>query len=267
MTSIGANSTHFVLDAPELSGEPIVLAWSALTDRGLHRDNNEDSLLAQSPIFAVADGMGGYKAGEIASTAVISRLAQLVGSRLVTPDDITTALRAAVADIRRSADQIDEATGTTVSGIALTASACHAYWLVFNIGDSRVYSYNDGVLKQLTVDHSVVQQLIDSGVITPDEAETHPQSHVITRAVGANEEPVPDFFLAPLVSGSRIVVCSDGLTKELTDYGIGWYLSQNPSSAEASDQLVRAALENGGRDNVSAIVIDVVRAPELASAS
>lgn len=266
MTIIGANGTDYPLDVPGFSGEPIVLSWAALTDRGLHRSDNEDSVLAKSPIFAVADGMGGYRGGELASSAVVTRLDELVASQLPTPDDITAALRAAVADIARAPDQTDDATGTTVSGIAVTAIKGHPCWLVFNIGDSRVYNFADGALTQLTLDHSVVQRLIDGGIITPEEAELHPQSHVITRAVGLNEEPIPDFFLVPIVSGSRLVICSDGLTKELTDYGIGWFLSQNPSASAASGELLRAALENGGRDNVSVVVVDVIQAPEASLA-
>ena len=102
---------------------------------------------------------------------------------------------------------------------------------MFNIGDSRVYSYLDGVLEQLTIDHSIVQELLDAGAITAAEAEVHPHSNVITRAVGFNEDPVPDYWFIPIVAGTRLLVCSDGLTKELTEHGIRHFLREGSFAA------------------------------------
>jgi protein phosphatase len=128
---------------------------------------------------------------------------------------------------------------------------------VFNIGDSRVYQYFRGALTQLTVDHSVVQHLIDTGAISVEEAEYHPHANVITRAVGFNEEPVPDFSRLTLIPGQRLLICSDGLTKELTDTGIQHFLGEAKTAKQAARRLVRHALDNAGRDNVTVIVIDV----------
>ena len=156
------------------------------------------------------------------------------------------------------ADLTDTSTGTTVTGAVLVEKAGVPYWLVYNIGDSRVYLLSSGVLEQLTIDHSIVQELIDAGQITPEQAETHPHSNVITRAVGFHEAPVPDFRLIPVEKGMRLLICSDGLTKELTSYGIRHYLLSSHTPAEASEKLVDAALGNGGRDNVTVIVVEVL---------
>jgi protein phosphatase len=229
-----------------------------MSDVGHRRQVNEDSLIARSPIFAVADGMGGHSAGDFASSAVVTRLAEQVQSEVVDQDAINTALRAAVDDMNRGVGDTDRGTGTTVTGVALSVLDGQVYWLVFNIGDSRVYQYADGKLDQLTIDHSIVQELIDAGAITAAEAEVHPHSNVITRAVGFNEDPVPDYWYIPLVPGSRLLVCSDGLTKELTEYGIRHFLAEGTSVTDSAQLLMDAALGNGGRDNVTVIVVDVI---------
>jgi protein phosphatase len=263
VTQIGRSSRRHDITVPEHEGARITLSWSAASDRGHRRAVNEDSVLARAPIFAVADGMGGHEAGDFASSAVITRLAEQLGRRFIEPAAISDALRAAVDDMTSAVGITDLGTGTTVTGVALTLRDGEPYWLVFNIGDSRVYQLHDGVLEQLTVDHSIVQQLLDRGLITPAEAEVHPHANVITRAVGFNEDPVPDFWLIPIVKGSRLLVCSDGLTKELTEHGIRHFLTIGTSSADTATRLMDAALGNGGRDNVSVVVVDVLRSPEL----
>lgn len=267
MIQIGANSAHHEIALPGPTTSTVTLSWSVATDRGYHRSSNEDSVIAKAPIFAVADGMGGHAAGDIASAAVVTRLAELTDPLVRSRDDITNALRLAVKDIMSFRGETDSTTGTTVSGLALTMVDNELCWLVFNIGDSRVYTYAERSLQQITVDHSVVQLLVDTGAISPSEAHTHPNSNVITRAVGLNEDPVPDFSLIPVVEGSRFLVCSDGLTKELTDYGIGWFLSKDPLANDAVSELMQTALDNGGRDNVTLIVVDVERAPASARES
>ena len=265
MTQIGRTNRRHTVVVPGGADARISLSWAALSDTGYRRIVNEDSLLARSPIFAVADGMGGHTAGDFASTAVVTRLAEKVRVDFVTEAALTEALRDAVGDMGRGVGQTDLGTGTTVTGIALTLADGSPYWLVFNIGDSRVYSFRDGTLEQLTVDHSIVQELLDAGAITPEEAEVHPHSNVITRAVGFNEDPVPDYFLFPIVAGSRLLVCSDGLTKELTEHGIRYYLGEGSSPLDAAQQLMDAALGNGGRDNVTVVVVDVLATPESGS--
>ena len=166
MTQIGRSNRRHNVAVPGGSGARVGLAWAALSDKGYRRSVNEDSLLARSPIFAVADGMGGHTAGDFASTAVVTRLAEQVSVDFVREDAINDALRSAVDDMGRGVGHTDLGTGTTVTGLALTLVDGVPHWLVFNIGDSRVYSYLDGVLEQLTIDHSIVQELLDAGAIT-----------------------------------------------------------------------------------------------------
>lgn len=262
MTQIGRSSRRHHVTVPGTDGARITLTWAALTDKGYRRAANEDSLIAKAPIFAVADGMGGHSAGDIASAAVVNRLAERVSTQYVDEHGIDASLRAAVSDMEKGAGRTDLGTGTTVTGFALTMAGGHPSWLVFNIGDSRVYELEDGELRQLTVDHSIVQELLDAGAITPSEAEVHPHSNVITRAVGFNEDPVPDFSLVPVVAGTRLLACSDGLTKELTEHGIRHYLTIGTSPLDTAGRLMDAALGNGGRDNVTVVVVDVLETPD-----
>ena len=132
-------------------------------------------------------------------------------------------------------------------------------WVSLNIGDSRVYLMREGQLDQLTTDHSVVQELIAAGRLSPEEAENHPYGNVITRAVGPSDRVAPDYVRVEIVDGDRFVICSDGLTKELTDYGIQHFLTKHPDPQGAVEAMMSAALENGGRDNITIIVLDVRR--------
>lgn len=235
----------------------IELSWHGITDVGHRREVNQDSLVMSPPIFAVADGMGGHSAGEVASAAVVRRLAELGGSVTISESDINSALGDAVDEIELDAGETDLGAGTTVTGVSLGSLGQSPTWTVFNIGDSRVYQYFKGALTQLTVDHSVVQHLLDTGAISAEEAEIHPHANVITRAVGFNEQPAPDYTQLAVVAGQRLLLCSDGLTKELTEVGIQHFLATAESAEEAAQQLVQHALENAGRDNVTVVVIDV----------
>ena len=262
MTQIGQGSSSHTIALPAVN-RSVTLAWAALTDVGHRREVNEDSLVARSPIFAVADGMGGHSAGDVASKAVVTRLAAAADAAVeagetISAEAINAALGLAVADMKAGEGVTDQGTGTTVTGVAVTIVSDAPSLISFNIGDSRVYQLTGGVLEQVTVDHSVVQELVDAGRITREEADVHPHGNVITRAVGFHEPPVPDYRILPLSPGQRILVCSDGLTKELTAYGIRHFLMSNPKPDDAVAALVTAALENGGRDNVTAIVLDIV---------
>ncbi|MBC9935756.1 MULTISPECIES: protein phosphatase 2C domain-containing protein [unclassified Leucobacter] len=258
MTIRGENASHRVVRFRPDADSAVELSWFGLTDVGLRRETNQDSYVLAPPIFAVADGMGGHSAGEIASAAVVRRLAELGGDRAVSEAEISAALSDAVDDIELDAGQTDLGAGTTVTGVTFASCDDHGKaWRVFNIGDSRVYQYFEGALSQLTVDHSVVQHLMDTGAITPEEAEVHPHANVITRAVGFNEEPFPDYTALAVVPGQRILICSDGLTKELTELGIRHFLAAAETAEEAARTLVAQALANSGRDNVTVVVIDV----------
>lgn len=236
---------------------PLLLSWAGVTDQGRRRDTNQDAFLAEYPLFIVADGMGGHAGGEIASRSTVSRLQAVVASGGVTPAAIEGALQQAVADIADHPDTTDEGTGTTLTGVYLDVEDDDARWVALNIGDSRVYLLRDDRLVQVTTDHSVVQELIAAGKLSPEEAEGHPYSNVITRAVGASELTPPDYVSIDIRPGDRFVICSDGLTKELTDYGIQHFLRENSDPAACVDAMLSAALENGGRDNVTLIVLQV----------
>ena len=242
-----------------LADGELQLSWAAITDTGRRREINQDAMLADYPLFIVADGMGGHIGGEIASASVIGRLGPLASTRDVTPKTIEKALARAVKDIVAHPDTTDEGTGTTVTGVYLDVSQAEPHWVSLNIGDSRVYLLRDDNLVQITVDHSVVQELIASGRLSPEEAENHPYGNVITRAVGPSEGVRPDYVRLDVVDGDRFVICSDGLTKELTDYGIKHFLDAHADPAEAIEALLAAAPENGGRDNVTIVLLDVAR--------
>ena len=256
MTARGENASRKRLRFHADSETEIELSWFAMTDVGRRRETNQDSFVTTPPVFAVADGMGGHSAGEIASAAVVRRLAELGGKLSLEESDIDETLGDAVDDIELDAGDTELGAGTTVTGVCISAEA-EPTWKVFNIGDSRVYQYFKGALSQITVDHSVVQHLIDTGAITEEEAEVHPHANVITRAVGFNEAPIPDYTSLALIPGQRLLLCSDGLTKELTDIGIQHFLATQPTAEAAARMLVEQAVENAGRDNVTVVVIDV----------
>ncbi|MGP6171394.1 PP2C family protein-serine/threonine phosphatase [Microbacterium sp. A196] len=254
--SRAAAQTHSVAVTDQ---DEIILTWAGATDTGRRRDNNQDALLAEFPLFVVADGMGGHAGGEIASQSTIERLKEVVDSGEVTTGAIEDALERAVADIASHPETTDEGTGTTLTGVLFEIVDGEPRWVSLNIGDSRVYLLRQQRLVQVTTDHSVVQELISSGRLSPEEAESHPYSNVITRAVGASELTPPDYLGIEVFDGDKFVICSDGLTKELTDYGIQHFLREKSDPAEAVDAMLAAALENGGRDNVTLIVVTVAR--------
>nr|WP_315269707.1 protein phosphatase 2C domain-containing protein [Microbacterium lemovicicum] len=242
-----------------LPGGEIEVSWAAVTHTGLRRDNNQDAVLADFPLFVVADGMGGHIGGEIASTSTVDRLRPIAESGDVSTKAIEKALSKAVKDIASHVDTTDDGTGTTVTGVFLDAAGGSVHWVTLNIGDSRVYLLRDETIVQITTDHSVVQELMAAGRLSPEEAENHPYGNVITRAVGPSESVTPDYVRLDVVDGDRFVVCSDGLTKELTDYGIQHFLAEHEDPAAAVDAMLEAALENGGRDNISIVVLNAAR--------
>ena len=241
----------------ELPDGPLELSWAAVTDVGRRRETNQDAVLAQYPLFIIADGMGGHIGGEIASSRTVARMQSVAGSAKITPREIEKAIKLAVRDIASHPGSTDDGTGTTLTGVYLDVSGLVPHWVTLNIGDSRVYLLRDGRIAQVTTDHSVVQELIAAGRLSPEEAESHPYGNVITRAVGPSDHVKPDYVRLDVVEGDRFVICSDGLTKELTDYGIQHFLGEHPDAADAVEAMLDAALENGGRDNVSIIVLNV----------
>lgn len=238
------------------------LTVASATDTGRRRSVNEDSLLASPPLFVIADGMGGHEAGDVASTAVVEAFTALLDRGALTVDAVTACIDDAKRSVGAKGEDTGRVLGTTLIGAAVTVEGGADYWLIFNIGDSRAYRYARGCLTQISVDHSVVQELLDAGSIDGEEARTHPDRNVITRSIGAGGGDV-DYWLLPVEPGERLLLCSDGLTSEVPDSRIAGLLERAADPATAARTLLDAALEAGGRDNVSVIVIDVPGATEV----
>lgn len=234
----------------------VVLNVAALTDIGLTRAMNEDSVLAASPVFLVADGMGGHDAGDKASAAVVAAFAPLVGTE-VTTAEIGAALARANETVEAIAALHSRGAGSTLAAVALVEHEGTPHWLVFNVGDSRVYRLFANELDQLTVDHSLGQELVDAGEMRPEDLAGFSQRNVITRAIGASDN-VADSWLVPVIDGERLLLCSDGLSGEVGDESIRATLTMAGRPETAAAALVRRAKQSGGRDNITVIVIDVV---------
>lgn len=239
-----------------MSAASVVLNVASLTDTGLKRAANEDSILAASPVFLVADGMGGHEAGDRASAAVVAAFEPL-GGTAVEVDDVRLALSRAAAVVENIAAGHKQGAGSTVSGVALVEHEGVAHWLVFNVGDSRVYRHHGNELVQLTIDHSLGQELVDAGEMRAEDLPTFARRNIITRAIGAADSAA-DSWLLPVIDGERLLLCSDGLSGEVSDEAIRATLTMCGRPETAASALVRRALQAGGRDNVSVVVIDVV---------
>jgi serine/threonine protein phosphatase PrpC len=224
----------------------------AATHPGHHRRLNEDDHLVAEHVYVVADGMGGHAAGDQASAIVVDEMRDLVG-RPVDAVEVNAALERAAERVRGL--DVGPA-GTTVAAAIGVEREGAPYWLVANLGDSRTYRFARGVLAQVSVDHSVVQELVDSGRLPVAEARTHPDRHVVTRAVGAPQAIDPDFWLLPVQDGERLVLCSDGLSSEADDEDIAATLGRHADPQSAADALVELALQRGGHDNVTVLVLD-----------
>lgn len=231
----------------------------AATATGNIRQVNEDSYVAKSPLYAVADGMGGHGSGEVASALAIDVLAARsenlglsVEDVLATLDDANRAIRVAAAD-----EDVSDRLGTTLTGVASIETSDGSHMMVFNVGDSRVYRLAEGRLDQVTVDHSAVEELVLAGALTREEARTDPRRNIITRALGSSPAPLADHWLLPARAGDRYLLCSDGLFTELSDEKILELLAY-ADPQQAATSLVAAANDAGGRDNITAVVVDVV---------
>lgn len=231
----------------------IRFSHGAATDIGRVRKANEDSYLALPPLYAVADGMGGHGAGDVASALAVDVLAAYA-RRPLSVDVILAALDEANEAIIRG-DQ-GAGMGTTITGLAALDTVGGSHLMVFNVGDSRVYRLAGGHLDQVTVDHSEVQELVRLGAITSDQARTHPRRNVVTRALGGAPDLRADYWLLPAVTGDRYLLCSDGLHGELQDETLLRLLVAGQPQ-EAAEALIRAADEVGGHDNITALVVDV----------
>lgn len=247
---------------------PIIVETGWASHAGLRRALNEDALLVEPPLFLVADGMGGHEAGDRASAGAIEELTRLAGRATVELTDLRDAIARARDRVDGLSDTGSGRAGTTLSGAAVASVDGVGYWLTVNIGDSRTYRLADGELEQITVDHSLVQELIDSGELLAADAQGDRRRNIITRALGAGSAGEADYWMIPAEPGDRVLVCSDGLTAEVSDADIHAILTLHADPQVAADRLVESALAGGGRDNVTVIVVDALEVhtrPEGAS--
>ena len=242
-------------DSDTITGEANGLSWGARSDVGLVRGHNEDSFLVQAPLFAVCDGMGGHAAGEVASGIAVRTISEKAPQHA---DDI---LLGAAVESANAAVLEGALDGTGKPGMGCTASCVlleKNRMAIAHVGDSRVYLLHAGTLVRITHDHSYVEELVDAGEITADEARLHPSRSIITRALGSDPDMYADHFALDIAQGDRIIVCSDGLSSMVSDKTIEELAVSSVTPQAAADTLVSAALTAGGHDNVTVVVIDVL---------
>jgi protein phosphatase len=238
------------------------------TDVGVIRSGNEDSYLMvpDRGIFVVADGMGGHAAGEVASEMAVRFVSRELGSlRSLSDEQVAERMRTAIrtangAIFQRTLTEHDKrGMGTTVTALALYDTR----FLIGQVGDSRAYLMRDSRLSQVTKDHSYVQEQVDAGYLTPEQARSHPYSNVITRCVGANSDVMPDIYVGTVKPRDVFLLASDGLTGMLEDYQLAEVLSPDRMPQEEVDSLIAEANRHGGLDNITAIIVrvDSVDAP------
>ena len=241
--------------ADAVSGANEFISWGARSDVGLVRGHNEDSFLLRAPLFVVSDGMGGHAAGEVASSIAVETVGELAPG---TADDVLlgAAVEAANKAVIRGAEE-----GIGKPGMGCTATSVlieKNHVAVAHVGDSRVYLLHQGTLVRITHDHSYVEELVDSGQITADEARTHPSRSIITRALGSDPDMYADHFTLEVNTGDRLILCSDGLSGMIPDSEIESLAVSSATPQQAADNLVAAALTAGGADNVTVVVVDVL---------
>lgn len=241
--------------ADTATGHTDYLSWGARSDVGLVRGHNEDSFLVKAPTFAVCDGMGGHAAGEVASSIAVKAIADHA------PEHADEILLGAAVEAANAAVLDGAVTGKGKPGMGCTATCVlieQNRMSVAHVGDSRVYLLHSGNLVRITHDHSYVEELVDSGEITADEARVHPSRSIITRALGSDPDMYADHFTLDVATGDRVILCSDGLSSMVPDKAIEEIAVSTVTPQAAADTLVSAALTAGGHDNVTVVVVDVV---------
>jgi PPM family protein phosphatase len=239
------------------------LRWGAATNAGRVRTENEDTFVAEPLVFAVADGMGGHQAGEVASALAASIVRDRFDGGAASEDAAAAVIAEANAAIygaaRANAAQTGMGTTLTALVVLTDRSDADAERLVLlNVGDSRTYRFRFGRLQRVTVDHSYVQELVATGHISMEEARTHPRRNIVTRALGIEPTVRADMWTLPIVRGDRFILCSDGLVDEVPDHEILDLVAAVEEPQALADQLVEMAIRHGGRDNVTVVVVDVL---------
>jgi PPM family protein phosphatase len=236
------------------------LVAAAVTDVGRVRDGNEDDFLEQADrlgLVAVADGMGGHRAGEVASATALEALRAAVASGESLREAIEGANEAVLE--KSESDHELQGMGTTLTAGMLGTDGSLT---VGHVGDSRAYLARDGELRQITDDHSLVEEMVRGGELTPEQAEVHPQRSIITRALGIDPLVDVDLYPIELQDGDRILLCSDGLTTMVRPEEIANILGREPDPRRAAQLLVDAANAAGGEDNITAVIVEAVEEPE-----
>ena len=237
------------------AGTTTQLMWGARSDVGCVRPHNEDSYLVQSPLFCVCDGMGGHAAGEVASSIAVETIAKTA------PQSVDAARLAAAVEAANAAVIEAALNGLGKPGMGCTATCAYIEndtLAIAHVGDSRAYLLHEGTLIRVTRDHSYVEELVDAGEITADEARIHPNRSVITRALGSDPAMYADHFTLHIEEGDRLILCSDGLSSMIPDSDIENIATQSSTAQICVDNLVDAALAAGGHDNVTVVVVDLV---------
>jgi protein phosphatase len=228
------------------------IAAGVATDIGKVREGNEDSYLIEHPLYAVADGMGGHRGGDVASQLALETIEEgFREGRGAIADQIRDANRAVFE--RSAADEAVRGMGTTLTAALVTPEGLH----LAHVGDSRAYLLRGGALRQLTEDHTLINRMIRTGEITPDEAEVHPHRNVLLRSLGTEADVEVDEQDVGLLDGDRVILCSDGLTNMITEDQLLAIGGAAPTPQDAADRLVRAANRAGGIDNITVVVLDV----------
>lgn len=229
----------------------------AATDIGLAREANEDSYLAAAPLFVVADGMGGHMAGDVASRLAVEALARLAPQE---PSALADAVREANREVHDHAAEQPELMGMGTTITAMLAGPHGAD--IAHVGDSRAYLLRSGSLTRVTRDHSVVERMVREGRIDPEEADHHPQRSLLERALGVEPDVEVDSYNIATQPGDRIMLCSDGLTTMVDDQQILEILAAEPDPEAASQMLITRALEAGGSDNITVVIVDYLGIPD-----
>ncbi len=240
--------------------------WGSATHVGLVRAGNEDAFVTEPMVFGVADGMGGHQAGEVASDIAARIIRDRLGAGASNVGVVVASVVEANASIYQAAHaSVDHhGMGTTLTALVVLRAdeSSVARFALVNVGDSRTYLLRNGVLHRATVDHSYVQELVNTGHISEDEARAHPRRNIVTRALGIEPTVRVDTWLVPMVHGDRFILCSDGLVDEVHDDDIEAIALAAGDPQSAAEQLVAKANANGGRDNVTVVVVDVLQGVE-----